>query len=62
MSDAPHEQDALPSYGQNGRDLILKVTSHAASAHYCQTMEPWSATPGDPSVEVALLWDERDVQ
>lgn len=31
MSDASHEDDALPSYGQNGRDLILKAARELES-------------------------------
>jgi hypothetical protein len=34
MADESHEHDALPSYGQNGRDLILKVSSHSPAARH----------------------------
>ena len=47
MADASHEHDALPSYGQNGRDLILKVTSQpGVMASNAPIVEPHPHNPG----------------
>jgi hypothetical protein len=61
MADASHEHDALPSYGQNGRDLILKVTSlPGVMASVAPIVKPRPHNPGGFTTRHCL--DVRELQ